>query len=236
MIVRIIGDGCFLADKEVLALDPKRAFSQAMGHILQKVGLKTMEGYGLWVCLDGSPPLPFYAVERGDTPARLGVKQGDILYVKKETQMERRVAKQEVATMLQTRDENPTHYRECLKVARTVEAARQRSARRLRAMNLLGTEWTLLDPANLPEPKQGRGDDACAVCLQNLASATADPVEIASCAHRFHETCLLSWIGKGTGLSFSKCPVCRAKIRAGMDTIFPPFFFELILTSHSTTR
>eukprot|EP01061_Rhynchopus_euleeides_P026152 TRINITY_DN42815_c0_g1_i1.p1 TRINITY_DN42815_c0_g1~~TRINITY_DN42815_c0_g1_i1.p1 ORF type:complete len:233 (+),score=42.30 TRINITY_DN42815_c0_g1_i1:109-807(+) len=208
MIIRLLSDGCFLADKEVVSVNPKRTFGSVLGIILKKLGLNNGEGYGMWMCEEGQPPLPFIPVERSDTPEKLGVKHGDILYLRKETQSERRIAKREAEELKLAKSSNAAIYRESMKVARRVEAARQKAARRLRAMNLLGTEWTLLDPENLPPSA-----DSCCVCLQHLALTPADPIELVSCFHHFHESCLLAWIGKGTGLAYTKCPVCRARIR-----------------------
>ena len=211
MILRLLSDGVMLADKEIVSIDPKKPFGAILATIIKKLNLPSVEGHGLWLCEGQMPPLPLVPVERTDTPERLGARQGDVLYVKKETAAARRAAKETAATLKSLRASgDDSAYAGALRVAREAELRRQRAARRLHAMRLLGTEWTQLDPSTPP------ADTAdCAICLTGLSCSPADPVELSVCSHRFHETCLLTWMGNGAGLAFFKCPVCRVRIVQG---------------------
>eukprot|EP01059_Diplonema_ambulator_P023564 TRINITY_DN39075_c0_g1_i1.p1 TRINITY_DN39075_c0_g1~~TRINITY_DN39075_c0_g1_i1.p1 ORF type:complete len:237 (+),score=21.61 TRINITY_DN39075_c0_g1_i1:40-750(+) len=206
MIIKVISDGVTLGDREVVAVNPKKPFGAVVSLVLKKLGMSSMEGYGLWLCEGCSPPLPVVPVDRRDVPWKLGVVQGSILYVRKETAKERRATIKECAELARLKESDQEAYRTQHRIMRQVEATRQRTARRIHAMNLLGTEWTLLDPSTLPE------DHTCTICLQQLSAASSDPVSLTSCAHNFHETCLMAWIGKGTGRGSEKCPVCRKHI------------------------
>jgi hypothetical protein len=54
-------------------------------------------------------------------------------------------------------------------------------------------------PASAPAPDAS--EDECIVCFMPLSE---EPVDVLSCRHRFHATCIQEWIRKD-----GRCPVCR---------------------------
>eukprot|EP01063_Lacrimia_lanifica_P018713 TRINITY_DN2561_c0_g1_i3.p1 TRINITY_DN2561_c0_g1~~TRINITY_DN2561_c0_g1_i3.p1 ORF type:complete len:233 (+),score=70.79 TRINITY_DN2561_c0_g1_i3:123-821(+) len=210
MIIRIVSDsGTFLSDKEVVSIDAKRNFGTVLGSVREKLQVDSLKGFGLWVAdATTRPPIPWLPVERTDTPSKLGIKQGDVLFVRKETAKERKQSIVNTQILRDLKAANPKEYKECIQIFSRMEASRQRSARRIYAMNLHGTEWRALDPVAVSPSLD------CPICTRPLSQHTADPVQLEACAHAFHEECLLAWIGTGSGLAASKCPICRARIKS----------------------
>eukprot|EP01060_Flectonema_neradi_P018369 TRINITY_DN25187_c0_g1_i1.p1 TRINITY_DN25187_c0_g1~~TRINITY_DN25187_c0_g1_i1.p1 ORF type:complete len:234 (+),score=30.79 TRINITY_DN25187_c0_g1_i1:76-777(+) len=213
MIIRLKCDGMLTTEKVVFSINEKRPIGTMVGMMLKKLKLNSIEGMGMWVCCSeiDDLSLPIIPVERSDTAKKLGLKQGDVLYFKTESNKERRITINECENARNVKAEDPQAYRVWLKCAKQVELSRQQAARKITAMKLIGSEWTQLDPEKLSD------DATCTICLHSLASHPFSPIELSLCAHRYHEGCLFSWIGKGTGLASRQCPICRSQINAAQS-------------------
>ena len=198
----------------ISVLNNKRPIGSMLGMILKKLKLNSMEGMGMWTCCKDTDDisLPMIPIERTDSPAKVNLCEGDVLYFKRESNKERRVSTNECRNVINVKTQDPAAYRTWLKCAKQIETSRQQVARKITAMRLLGSEWTQLDPETLSD------DLTCTICLHPLSMQPFSPIELSLCSHRFHESCLFSWIGKGTGLATRRCPVCRSQINNKHDS------------------
>lgn len=58
-------------------------------------------------------------------------------------------------------------------------------------------------------------EEFCAICLEKTQNISKDPyVELKTCGHKFHSTCLGKYIFE---FNYKQCPICRKKIAHSND-------------------